>query len=425
MTKYFVPCLAATAATAATAAALLLSGCVSTPPIRAESAQIPAATAPKPGPVAKKAAFDGWVDTFQLSAKQQGIKPAILKKTFKSVRYLPKVIKHDRYQPEFSRPIWEYLDTAASPGRIRSGRAALQTHLQTAKRIAQHYGVRRDIFVAIWGMESNYGSNTGGYSTINALATLGFEGRRQKYARRQLLAALHIIQHGDVSPAQMTGSWAGALGQPQFVPTSYQAYAVDEDGDGRRDIWASVPDTLASIANYLHRNGWQAGQPWGTEVRLPADFDYAETGRSHQRSSRQWAALGVRPARGKQLPQFASAALIAPAGARGPKFLIGPNFRAILRYNNSISYALGVALLADGIAGQPGLVASWPRGEKTLSREQVKQLQKLLNAQGFHAGAVDGLMGPATRSAVRAYQRSVGQTADGFVTVAMLKQLQE
>ena len=280
------------------------------------------------------------------------------------------------------------------------------------------------IVVAIWGIESNYGDNFGNTPTIDALATLGFEGRRESWARGQLLAALKILQSGDIDRAHMVGSWAGAMGQTQFLPSTFLTYAVDADGDGRRDIWGSLADVMASTANFLARSGWRAGEPWGAEVQLPPEFDVSRADAEVKQTSAQWAAEGVHTSDGAPLPEFADGAILLPAGARGPAFLVGPNFRAILRYNNSTSYALAVSLLAQRLAEGPGVQASWPRDLTALTRSQVLALQTALNEHGFASGTPDGLAGPATREALRRYQRSLGLPADGYPTLELLQRLQ-
>jgi len=283
--------------------------------------------------------------------------------------------------------------------------------------------VPASILVAIWGMESNYGSNYGNTRVVDALATLGFDGRRGDWARGQLLAALRILQDGDIAPAQMIGSWAGAMGQTQFLPSNFLAYAVDADGDGRRDIWGSNADVMASTANFLARSGWQAGQPWGTEVLLPQGFDYGQAGATTRLPSAQWAGQGVRTMDSAPLPEFADGAILLPAGARGPAFLTGPNFRAILRYNNATSYALAVVLLSQRLNGGAVVQAPWPRDLVALSRSQVLELQTALNRRGLDSGTPDGLLGPMTREAVRRYQRSVGLPADGYPDQILLARL--
>nr|WP_236995677.1 lytic murein transglycosylase [Halomonas populi] len=365
--------------------------------------------------------FSQWLDEFRRHASTQGISEATLASALDGVRYRDRVIELDRYQPEFVRPVWEYLDSATSDTRVNNGREKLEANRQTALEMQQRFGVPAEIIVAIWGIESNYGSNFGDFSTIEALATLAYDGRRRDFARGELLAALRIIDQGDISVERMKGSWAGAMGHTQFIPSSFEAYAVDGDGDGHRDIWGSIPDVMASTANYLAKAGWQAGQPWGVEVVLPGSFDYAQTER---RSSAEWASQGVRALQG-ELPRFDSAAVVVPAGAEGPAFLVGPNFRAILRYNNATSYALAVATLADKIAGREGIQQSWPRDEATLTRDDVKELQQRLNEAGYSVGGADGVMGPNSREGLRAFQRDQGLTPDAFATQSLLERLRQ
>ncbi|GAA3894688.1 lytic murein transglycosylase [Halomonas cibimaris] len=369
----------------------------------------------------QRAGFVDWLGAFRRRAAGQGISERTLERALDGVRYRPEVIENDRYQPEFVRPIWQYLDTAVSSARVNTGREKLAAHRATARAMQKRYGVPAEVIVAIWGIESNYGRHFGDYSTLDAFATLAFDGRRRDFARQELLAALKIIDAGDIAADDMVGSWAGAMGHTQFIPSSFRAYAVDGDGDGRRDIWGSIPDVMASTANYLKRAGWQPGQPWGTEVRLPEDFDYAQTG---QLSTAQWRRRGVRAVDGATLPEFAEAKIIVPAGAEGPAFLTGPNFRSILRYNNATSYALAVAKLSDAVAGRRGIVNAWPREQAPLTRDDVTRLQRLLNRAGYEVGGADGIMGPNTRKGLRAFQRDQGLTADGFATQALLKRLE-
>ncbi|MFW3613733.1 lytic murein transglycosylase [Billgrantia antri] len=412
---------------------LLLAGCQSGPiqdvvadDRQEQAATMPGAAEPASGEAerAEPGDFQTWLRDFRRQARSEGIGEATLARALDGVRYRPRVIELDRSQPEFVRPIWQYLDSAVSQTRISQGRARLDEHRETARRMEQRYGVPAEVVVAIWGIESNYGGNFGDFSTLEALATLAFDGRRRDFARGELLAALRILEAGDISPERMIGSWAGAMGHTQFIPSSFESYAVDGDGDGRRDIWGSIPDVMASTANYLARAGWQPGLPWGVEVRLPQDFDYAQTELSTRRSSREWAQQGVSRSGGGTLPDFERASVIAPAGARGPAFLVGPNYRAILRYNNATSYALAVGTLADSIAGREGVRAGWPRDVQPLSRSQVRELQQALNARGFDVGAPDGVMGPNTRRGLREYQQSIGVTPDGFATLSLLERLQ-
>ena len=379
--------------------------------------------APAPAPTQDPAQqFAQWFADFSVTARAAGITEQTLHQAFDTVRLVPHVITSDQAQPEFTRTVWAYLDTAVSPQRITRGQAQLRNLPSDVDKVPSRYGVPLEIIAAIWGMESNYGGFTGNIPTIDALATLGFEGRREAWARGQLLAALKILQNGDIARADMIGSWAGAMGQTQFLPSNYLAYAVDADGDGRRDIWGSLPDVIASTANFLARSGWQRGQPWGVEVRLPLNFDYARS--DVQQTAALWAAEGVQTMNGTALPTLTDSSILLPAGARGPAFLIGTNFRTLLRYNNSTSYALGVSLLAQRLGGGAAVQTPWPRDLQALSRTQIQTLQTTLNSRGFDSGTPDGIMGPATRSGLRDYQRSVGLPADGYPNVELLQRLQ-
>ncbi len=368
--------------------------------------------------------FSHWVADFSAAARKDGITDATLKIAFDDVQIIPRVIELDNTQPEFTRAVWDYLDGALSAQRVARGQDRLSQVRAVVEPIATRYGVPAEVLAAIWGMESSYGIYMGDIPTIDALATLGFEGRREQWARGQLLAALKILQNGDIDRAHMVGSWAGAMGQTQFLPTAFLSYAVDGDGDGRRDIWANVPDVMASTANYLIRSGWQTGQVWGTQVRLPAGFDYAHADPDVRQPTEQWKAEGVQSMDGTPLPAFADGSIVLAAGARGPAFLVGPNFRTILRYNNATSYALGVSLLADRLAGAPALQLAWPRDLQMLTRAQVLALQTALNTQGFDSGTPDGMAGPATHRSIRRYQRSLGLAADGYPTLDLLQRLQ-
>ena len=406
-----------------------LGGCASAPSTAPQAPSPSTVSAPPTqagnDEMALQQDFARWVTGLRAAARAAGIGEATLRIAFDDVHYLPRVVELDRAQPEFTRTVWDYLDSAVSPQRIALGQDKLLQVRAEADAAAARYGVPSSILVAIWGMESNYGGNYGNIPTIDALATLGFEGRREDWARGQLLAALKILQSNDISRAQMIGSWAGAMGQTQFLPSNFLAYAVDGDGDGRRDIWGSMADVMASTANFLARSRWQADQPWGAEVQLPPGFDYGRADNALRQSGAQWAAEGVRTMEGAPLPEFADGAILLPAGARGPAFLVGPNFRAILRYNNSTSYALAVGLLAQRLIGGSGVQAPWPRNLPALTRSQLLALQTALNQRGFASGTPDGIMGPATRDGIRRYQRSVGLPADGYPDPDLLQRLQE
>lgn len=375
-------------------------------------------------PVTAQSAFDIWRQGFRATALAQGISARQFDAAFAGVTPNEDVIALDRFQPEFSKPIWDYLDTAVSPDRIRDGRRNHRRLRRLLRRIENRYKVDSEIVTAIWGLESNFGKNRGDIYTIEALATLAYDGRRARYGSRQLIAALKILQAGHVAQADMLGSWAGAMGHTQFIPTSFLALAVDYDGDGKRDIWGDDPtDALASTANYLHQNGWVQGQPWGVEVLLPDGFDYAKADINNRQNASYWQRLGVRRADGGALPTYSQAALLLPAGAGNPVFAVYQNFRVIQRYNNSVSYAMSVGHLADRIAGKGAFVTPWARNAAALTPEEIVELQTLLTARGFSTGGTDGVAGAKTRSAILAYQQSLGLEANGFPSAALLARL--
>lgn len=400
----------------ALAAILTLAGCASaTAPV--------VANAPTASALPQATDFAAWRTAFATQALAAGIRQDTVRDVLGHAQWLPRVVELDRAQPEFTRTPWAYLDSAASPQRIQQGQAQMAAHHATLEAAAARYGVPASVITAIWGLESNYGQNFGSFRTVDALATLAFDGRRRAWAEAELLAALRIVDQDHIAAERMVGSWAGAMGHTQFMPSVFLAYAVDADGDGQRDIWRSIADVAASTANFLARSGWRKDEPWGIEVRLPPGFDYARTELSIRQDTAQWATEGVHALGPKPLPALQGASILAPAGARGPAFLVGPNFRTLLRYNNAVNYALGVALLAQQIDGGPGIAAHWPRDLQPLSRDQVRTLQTSLNARGFEAGTPDGVAGPATRAGLRRYQQSVGAAADGYPTIELLEQL--
>ena len=412
---------------AATLLAAVLAGCAS-PASTSPPPALTLATAQSAGmaldELAQQQAFERWVAAFEESARVAGIDDATLHLAFDDVRYVPRAVTSDRAQPEFTRAVWDYVDLIVSPARVQRGQAKLAEVQPQLDAATAQYAVPQATIVAIWGMESDYGANYGDIPTIDALATLGFEGRREAWAKQQLMAALKILRSGDIDRPHMIGSWAGAMGQTQFIPSAFLLFAVDADGDGKRDIWGSMADVTASTANFLAHSGWQPGQAWGAEVKLPDGFDAGRADDSLRQTSAQWAGEGVQSLDGSPLPELPDGAVLLPAGARGPAFLVGANFRTLLRYNNSTSYALAVSLLAQRIAGGPGVQGAWPRDLQPLAREQLKAMQQALNDRGLNAGEVDGQMGPATRQALRAWQRSRNLPADGFPTLDQLAQLQ-
>ena len=364
--------------------------------------------------------FDNWVRGFRGRALSQGINASVFDRAFQGVSYNTHVIERDRNQAEFRREIWDYLDSAVAPDRVTEGQRALRQHRRVLEQIEAGYGVEKEVITAIWGLESRYGTRRGDIDVIEAMATLAFDGRRGAFFEQQLIAALQILQSGDVAPRDMKGSWAGAMGHTQFIPTSYLAYAVDATGNGKRDIWGDNPtDALASAAAYLKRFGWRKGMPWGVEVQTPAGMGSSST----QRMPSDWAARGVVGMDGRPVRDYGAARLLMPGGPNGAKFLVFANFDVIKRYNNADSYAIAVGHLADRIAGGGPIQASWPRGYTPVSFEERKEIQRRLRRLGYPMDTIDGLIGPQSRSAIIGFQQSVGMTADGNASREVLEAL--
>ncbi len=376
--------------------------------------------------LADRAAFRQFIDDFWTQARAAGIPHDLYAEVMGHLEPDPDVVARNEDQAEHNTAIWDYIAKRVNETRIANGRAKLNAYGDDLKAIEKRIGVDRHVLVAIWGIETNYGTYSGDKNVLRSLATLAYEGRRQTYGRQQLLAALKILARGDVSPDRFTGSWAGAMGHTQFIPTTFNAYAVDWTGDRRRDIWSSVPDALASTANYLAKRGWSPGRPWGFEVTLPSGFDYGMVGESGRRRFADWTHLGVRVAGGGGfgLP-LEKASLLLPAGAAGPAFLVTDNFKAILAYNNSVSYALAVVLLADRLRGQSPLVHAWPAGQPILSKGERIELQTLLSSRGFDTGGTQGFFGSKTQAAIQAYQRAAGMVPDGYATAELLERIRK
>lgn len=386
-------------------------------------------SAPNNALLAPQQSFTDWRAGLRMEALSQGITPLLFEQAFAGLTPDPQVIAADQSQPEFSRPVWEYLDSAVSSWRVARGKALLAEHAKTLKAIEAQYQVEPSILVAVWGMESSFGQQIGSKSVIRSLATLAYEGRRNAFWREQLLAALHILQEGDTSINGMIGSWAGAMGQTQFMPTTYRQYAVDFDGDGRRDIWKYSADALASAANYLNLSGWQHGQPWGFEVQLPAqNFDYQLADGAQRKTLKEWRALGVSLRNDEKASRHLdqqSATLFLPSGHQGPAYLFMDNFRSILKYNNSTSYALAIGLLSNTLEGDYRTPAAWPKHDRMLSRQERVELQTLLNQLGFSSGNADGIIGVNSRQAVRSFQQMQGLPADGYPNEALLESVRK
>ncbi|MCB8819127.1 lytic murein transglycosylase [Microvirga rosea] len=312
-------------------------------------------------------------------------------------------------QPEFKTPIWDYLAALVDDERVQDGKAAMRQWGQALAAAEARYGVDRHVIAGVWGVESNFGKDIGGRPLVQSLATLAcYAPRRREYFTGELMATLKIVQDGDIDPANLRGSWAGAFGHTQFMPSTFQRLAVDGDGDGHRDIMMSVPDAVASTANFLKKAGWSSGLPWGYEVRLPAGFNAGLAGRKNKRPLSAWANMGVTHVDGRPLSGSYAAGVIIPAGANGPAFIVTKNFDAVYSYNAAESYGLAIALLGDRLKGQPGIRTAWPTDDPPLSRAQRRELQRLLTARGYDVGEPDGKIGQKTRDAIKDVERQIG-----------------
>ena len=373
---------------------------------------------------AAAAAFPACVAGLWPQAARRGVSRAVFEEHTAGLTPDLRIMDLMDSQPEFTKPVWDYVDVLVTDTRIQRGREMLAAHRATFDAAEQRYGVDRHVVAAIWGIESNYGTRIGDRPVIRSTATLACVGRRQAYFREEFLATLDILQRGDLRAQDMRGSWAGAFGPTQFMPTVYRQHALDFDGDGRRDLVNSTPDMIASTANFLKRSGWQAGQSWGYEVVVPKGFDYLLADRAKEHTVAQWARLGLRRVGDKPFPRSGDRAyLLVPAGARGPAFLMLGNFRAILRYNPAEAYALAIGHLADRLRGSEPFVQPWPRDEQVLSRSERLEMQQLLARRGFDVGEPDGRLGGKTRIALRGFQSSAGLVPDGFASGSVLSKL--
>ncbi|WP_201744817.1 lytic murein transglycosylase [Neoaquamicrobium microcysteis] len=377
-------------------------------------------------PASADAQFQRWVSQFRSTATSSGISGAIFDRAFSGVTAPdPEVLQLAQNQPEFNAPVWQYFDNQITDESVGNGRRMAQQHRRTLDAVEQRFGVDRNVVLAIWSIESRYGEALNNprivRNIVRSLSTLAYaDQRRQKFARSQLIAALKILQNGDVDVSQMTGSWAGAMGHTQFIPTSYQTWAVDMDGNGKRDIWNSIPDALGSAANLLRQNGWRPGHAWGYEVTLPAGRKFP----GGRQTLAQWQAMGVVRANGQAYPRMNDQAeLKVLEGRDGPAFLVLHNFNMLKRYNNSDRYALAVGLLSDQIAGHGQLSRDWNRPFTRLSFVETQELQKRLSAHGYYDGEIDGRIGPASREAIKALQGRIGMSADGHPSKELLTRL--
>lgn len=381
---------------------------------------------------AQTASFDTCVKGLRQSVVSQGIQGAVFDRAMKGVEPDPDVLKAFSFQPEFRTAIWDYLAGLVDQERVEDGRVKLKEWSKVLADAEKKYGVDRNVIVAVWGVESNYGRIQGKREIVRSLTTLICADKRQAFFRGELLATLRILQSGDIPPELLVGSWAGAFGQTQFMPTTYQRLAVDFDGDGRRDIVGSVPDALGSTANFLQKAGWVAGQPWGVEVKLPANYS-GPSGRSTKQSLAQWKSLGIHPLKStskagqvtsiSSLPETTQAALLLPAGVQGPAFLVFRNFDAIFSYNAAESYALAIAHLSDRLRGGGAFQTAWPTDDPGTSRAERRQIQQALLDRGFDVGEVDGLIGAKSREAISAFQKSKGMAVNGRAGQQVLKAL--
>jgi lytic murein transglycosylase len=357
-----------------------------------------------------------------------GVPQALAEAQLRGLTPDAEVLAATRNQAEFTRPVWAYVEASVTDAKIADGKRLLETWAPTLAAIEAKYGVDRYTLVAFWGVESSYGAVLDDPKVvrpaIRSLATLACgDVTRPDYWRGELIAALKILAAGDATPERLTGSWAGALGNTQFMPSVFLSRAVDFDGDGRRDLWGSVPDSLASTAHYLVLEGWAKGEPWGSEATLSPTFDPALADETTGRTLKEWRELGVQPVRAEGFPEERKATLFLPTGIRGPAFLLLPNFAVITRYNNAFSYALTVAHLSDRLRGAGGFTRDWPRDDRMLGADERRDLQGLLTARGYAVGSVDGKVGPRTRAAVRAFQAAAGLPPDGYADAALLEKL--
>lgn len=372
---------------------------------------------------AREKAFQGFIAALWPLAELRGVSRATFDRAFAGVSFDPKVVAMTAAQPEFVLPIWNYVVAAVSADRIARGRKKADADGLWLAKANEAYGVDGSIILGVWGLETDFGGFVGSNNVIQALATLAYVRFRGGYFRDELLSALAILEEGDIAPAMMRGSWAGAMGQMQFMPSSYLAYAVDFETHGRRDIWTSDADAIGSTANFLAKHGWTKGLPWGFEVRLPPDFELSDADSSSLAPFSAFAARGVERADGSPWPESGEGRLMIPAGIAGPVFLVTSNFDVIKAYNDSTAYALSVGLLGDAITGGGSLAAPWPTRERPLTAVEIRALQTRLQSMGYAVGEIDGVVGDELRSAVRAFQERNGLAPDGYADEALLKRV--
>jgi len=392
--------------------ALILASCASTPLAEAVPANAESILTTSAQNLTQEQRFEAWKGQFMDRAIAKNYAPGLVRSVILPAKINPLALERDANQPEFTKPVWSYVDNAASDARISGGRNKMTGTDQVFDVVESRYRVPRAVLTAIWGLESSYGRILGKHDIIDSLSTFAFEGRRQKFGESQLFALLDLLAAGDVRKEQLTGAWAGAMGMTQFIPTTFRDYAVDLDGDGNKDLWKNPGDALASAANYISRSGWRAGEHAVTD--------------GSKKSINEWTGLGVQPVSGRRWSTeagFLEAKLIAPGGSKGPKFLTFKNFDVLKRYNNSTSYVMGISVLADALERKPGIQQDWPRGDELLSFENKKSMQRKLTALGFDTKGVDGRIGPNSRKAIRAWQAANGLTADGYMEQRLFRRL--
>jgi len=416
--------------------ALCLASCANAPVAEAEpapaaepaaqSTAAPAVTSAVIDPnLTQEQRFEVWKGQFINRAIAKNYAPELVRSVISPAKINPLALERDANQPEFTKPVWSYVDSAASDARISNGQDKMTEVDPVLDVIEARYRVPREVLTAIWGLETSYGRILGKHDIIDSLSTFAFEGRRQSFGEKQLFALLDLLAAGEVRREQLIGAWAGAMGMTQFIPTTFRDYAVDLNGNGNKDLWTDPGDALASAANYISRSGWKAGEPVMTEVKLPAGFDYSVTDGS-TKTINQWTAVGVQPVSGQRWNVgvgFLDAKLIAPGGSKGPKFLTFKNFDVLKRYNNSTSYVMGISVLSDALVRKPGIQQDWPRGDKLLSFSDKKAMQRKLTELGYSTGGVDGRIGPNSRRAIRAWQAANGLTADGYMEQRLFQRL--
>lgn len=359
--------------------------------------------------------FAQCVERFSNEAEAQGLSSQVVRDSLANLSWVERVIELDRRQPEFTTPFSDYLNRRVTDQRVEDGRRLLREHSALLAKVEKEYGVPAPYLVSFWGLETNFGSYFGKMSVLDSLATLACDERRSTYFTRELMSALRIIDEGAIAPDRMEGSWAGAMGHVQFMPSVFIRHAIDYDGDGRRDLWNSLPDAMASAANFLTSMGWDDEYRWGREVQLPEEFPYLEAGLKQRRPLSEWQSMGIRQTNGDALPSAeVEAALLVPSGHQGPAFLVYDNFKVIMGWNQSEYYALAVGHLADRIAGAGKLSKAPPEDSPRLNRDQVMAIQEKLNTEGHDAGKVDGIWGPSTRQALGQFQSERDQVPDGF-----------